>query len=48
VLVTHEADIAQCAGRVVTLSDGRIVGDEPVAEPLDAAARAAALRGRAA
>ncbi|NLN10778.1 MAG: ABC transporter ATP-binding protein, partial [Acidobacteria bacterium] len=47
VLVTHEADIAQCAGRVVTLSDGRIVGDEPVAEPLDAAARAAALRGRA-
>jgi len=48
VLVTHEADIAECAGRVVTLSDGRIVSDEPVAEPLDAAARAAALRGRAA
>ena len=48
VLVTHEADIAQCAVRVVTLSDGRIVSDEPIVEPLDAAARAAALRGRAA
>jgi len=44
VLVTHEADIAACAGRIVTLSDGRIVGDERVAAPLDAAARAAALR----
>jgi putative ABC transport system ATP-binding protein len=28
VLVTHEADIGQYAGRVVTMKDGRIVGDE--------------------
>jgi len=48
VLVTHEADIAQCAGRIVTLSDGRIVSDERVAAPLDAAARATELRGAAA
>ena len=48
VLVTHEADIARCAGRIVTLSDGRIVSDERVTTPLDAAARASALRGAAA
>ena len=28
VLVTHEADIAACAGRVVTFRDGRIIADE--------------------
>jgi len=27
VIITHEADVAQFAGRVVTLSDGRIVSD---------------------
>jgi putative ABC transport system ATP-binding protein len=48
VLVTHEADIARCAGRIVTLSDGRIVSDDPVTAPLDAAARAVAMRGAAA
>ena len=44
VLVTHEADIARCAGRIVTLSDGRIVSDDPVTAPLDAAARLAERR----
>lgn len=38
VLVTHETDIAQYAKRIVVFKDGRIVCDEPVAEPLDAAA----------
>jgi putative ABC transport system ATP-binding protein len=33
VLVTHEPDIARFAMRNVTFRDGRIVGDEPVAEP---------------
>jgi len=44
VLVTHEPDIAECARRIVTLFDGRIVGDRPVAEPLAAATRAVELR----
>jgi putative ABC transport system ATP-binding protein len=48
VMVTHEPDIAACTHRVVTLSDGRIVTDEPVAQPLDAAARAAQLRRKSA
>jgi putative ABC transport system ATP-binding protein len=36
ILVTHDADVAHEARRIVTLRDGRIVGDErpaPVAEP---------------
>jgi putative ABC transport system ATP-binding protein len=37
-LVTHEHDIAACASRVITFRDGRIVSDERVAEPVDAAA----------
>jgi len=48
VLVTHEHDIAECAGRVVTLFDGRIVEDRANAEPLDAAARADELRRKSA
>ncbi len=43
VLVTHEADIAQYAKRVVRFHDGRIVSDEAVAEPRDASADFAAL-----
>ena len=31
VYVTHEADVARCAARVVTVRDGRIVADEPQA-----------------
>jgi len=37
VLVTHEPDIAEFASRVVTVRDGRIVSDRPVAWPRDAA-----------
>src|SRR5215213_3248168 len=33
VLVTHEPDVAACAGRVVTFRDGRVIGDEPVSPP---------------
>ena len=36
VLVTHEADIAQHARRVLTFRDGTLIADEPVAEPTDA------------
>ncbi len=37
VLVTHEPDIAACAGRIVTVRDGRIQADERSAEPTRAA-----------
>lgn len=37
VLVTHEADIAQYADRVVVFKDGKIKKDAPVLEPADAA-----------
>ncbi len=43
VLVTHEAEIARCARRILTFRDGRLVGDAPNPEPLDAAAALAAL-----
>ncbi|NPV91703.1 MAG: ABC transporter ATP-binding protein [Firmicutes bacterium] len=33
VLVTHEPEIARCAGRILHLSDGCLVADEPVARP---------------
>src|SRR5881628_1015873 len=36
VLVTHEADIADHARRVLTFRDGRLIADEPVGEPTDA------------
>ena len=35
-LVTHEADIAQHTNRIVSFRDGRVVSDEPVANPLEA------------
>ena len=31
VLITHEEDVAACARRVVTLSDGRVLSDERTA-----------------
>ncbi|MBI3202068.1 MAG: ABC transporter ATP-binding protein [Polyangiaceae bacterium] len=32
-IVTHEADIAACTRRIITVRDGRIFRDEPNAEP---------------
>jgi putative ABC transport system ATP-binding protein len=43
VLVTHEPDVAACAGRALTFRDGRVVRDERVAEPRDAASVLEAL-----
>ena len=43
VLVTHEADIAAYAGRILSFKDGRLRADERVASPLDAARVLAAL-----
>ena len=37
ILVTHEADIAAYAGRIVTMRDGEIVSDEKRTEPVVAA-----------
>jgi putative ABC transport system ATP-binding protein len=44
-LITHEHDIAGYASRVVTIRDGRVLGDEPVpvASQRDAAAELVAL-----
>ncbi len=36
VLVTHEPDIAQHAGRIIRFKDGHMVSDEVVAQPLQA------------
>jgi putative ABC transport system ATP-binding protein len=43
VLITHEPDIAEYAGRVVGFRDGRVVKDETVARPRDAGAELASL-----
>jgi putative ABC transport system ATP-binding protein len=37
IMVTHELDIARYTRRMVVMRDGRIVKDEPVANPVDAA-----------
>jgi putative ABC transport system ATP-binding protein len=42
-LITHEHDIADYASRVVTIRDGRVRSDEPVATRRDAAAELLAL-----
>jgi len=42
-LVTHDPHLAAHAERVVRLEDGRVVSDEPVAHPKDAAAGLARL-----
>jgi putative ABC transport system ATP-binding protein len=41
VLVTHEADVALCASRVITMRDGRVRSDVVRASPRDAALAAA-------
>ena len=38
VLVTHEADIARYAQRILTFRDGQLTGDEPIRDRLDARA----------
>jgi putative ABC transport system ATP-binding protein len=43
VVVTHEPDVAQNAGRILTFRDGRVIRDERVAAPRDAAAALAEL-----
>ena len=43
VVVTHEADVAAHAGRILSFRDGRVIRDERVGEPRDAAATIAAL-----
>ncbi len=43
ILVTHESDIAEYASRQITFRDGRLVKDEPVSQPRDAAAEWAVL-----
>ena len=43
-LVTHEADIAEFATRIIRFRDGRVVSDRAVAARRDAAAEAAAYR----
>jgi putative ABC transport system ATP-binding protein len=42
-LITHESDIAEYAGRIVSFRDGRIVRDQPVATRRSAAVELAAL-----
>ena len=34
ILITHDPKIAESANRVVTISDGRIIGDERKEEPV--------------
>jgi putative ABC transport system ATP-binding protein len=36
-MVTHEQDVARYAGRIIVMRDGRIVGDSPVGNRLNAA-----------
>jgi putative ABC transport system ATP-binding protein len=43
VLVTHDADVAAYATRVLTFRDGRVLGDAPVAAPREADATLAGL-----
>lgn len=43
VLVTHEPDIAAYTSRQISFRDGRLVRDEPVAQPRDAIAEWAVL-----
>jgi putative ABC transport system ATP-binding protein len=43
VFVTHDPEIAAHSRRIVQLLDGKIVGDEPVENPLDAKATLAAV-----
>ncbi|HEY6557320.1 MAG TPA: ABC transporter ATP-binding protein [Polyangiaceae bacterium] len=46
-LVTHESDVAECAGRVITMRDGRVESDRVQHAPRDALASLAELVGSA-
>ena len=46
-LVTHESDVAECAGRVITMRDGRVESDRTEHAPRDAMASLAELMGAA-
>jgi putative ABC transport system ATP-binding protein len=43
VLVTHEPDVAACADRALTFRDGRLLSDERVSSPVDAASAIEAI-----
>ena len=43
ILVTHDPEVARHAGRILRFRDGRLVADERVAAPADAAAQLAEL-----
>jgi putative ABC transport system ATP-binding protein len=45
-MVTHEADIARYCLREIVMRDGRVVGDQPVADRLDAASELAKRPGQ--
>ena len=36
ILVTHDPDIARCAGRIIRFRDGRVVEDQRILKPRDA------------
>ena len=42
-IITHELDIARHAGRIIRFRDGRVVGDERVAQPIRAEKALASL-----
>ena len=37
IIVTHERDIASATRRIISMRDGKVIGDEPVPEPRQAA-----------
>lgn len=45
IMVTHEPDIARFCRRAITMRDGRIVSDQPIANRLDAATELRKWRG---